>query len=204
METDPRGQLGGLETTEDVRKHLAAESSSFKCPTCGKTNSEIIKECEERAQEAAGSSQEEVEIPKELNMGWKDEMEAKKQNAAAGGNGDESEAAELAEGFVQTVPPTVDNVVASSSSEIHRAPAPVPAGVSGAGSGDGLPTPTRTVAAPVSAVRTTVQHQPVPAMAAVHQPRRAADDVVPLWVDRTIVVLVVLLIALVLKVVFSG
>lgn len=203
METDPRGQLGGLETTEDVRKHLAAESSSFKCPTCGKTNSEIIKECEERAQEAAGSSQAEVEIPKELNMGWKDEMEAKKQNAAAGGNSDESEAAELAEGFVQTVPATVDNVVTSSSPEIHRAPPPVPVGASGAGPGNGLPTPTRPARTPVPVLRTTVRRRPVPAMA-VHQPRRAADDVVPLWVDRTIVVLVVLLIALVLKVVFSG
>jgi ubiquitin-conjugating enzyme E2 J1 len=199
METDARGQLGGLDTTEDMRKRLAAESSSFKCPTCGKTNSEIIKECEERAQEAVGSSQEEVVIPKELNMGWKDEMEAKKQTAAAGGNSDESEAAELAEGFVQTVPPTIENVVTSPPSEIHRAPAGGP----GASSANVLPTPTRTVAAPVPAVRTTVHHQPVPAMA-VHQPRRAADDVVPLWVDRTIVVLVVLLIALVLKVVFSG
>ena len=202
METDPRGQLGGLETTEDVRKRLAAESSSFKCPTCGKTNSEIIKECEERAQEVASSSQQEVEIPKELNMGWKDELEAKKQ-AAAVTNGDEGEIAELAEGFVQTVPAPVENAVASTSSDIYRAPLAAPVAASSSSPETGLPTTTQAAAAPVPAVATTVRPPPVPAVT-VHQPRRATDDGVPLWVDRTIVVLVVLLIALVLKVIFSG
>ncbi|KAJ4309625.1 hypothetical protein N0V84_011408, partial [Fusarium piperis] len=103
METDARGQLGGLETTDAVRQRLAAESSSFKCAACGKTNGEIIKECEERAGEASSSAQE-VEVPKELNMGWRDEMEAKKKSE---NKADDAEAAELAEGFVQTAP--IDN-----------------------------------------------------------------------------------------------
>ncbi|KAF4963512.1 hypothetical protein FZEAL_10929, partial [Fusarium zealandicum] len=119
METDARGQLGGLETTDSVRQRLASESSSFKCSSCGKTNGEIIKECEERAKEVASSS-EEVEVPKELNMGWRDEMEAKKQSEANEQASDEAETAALAEGFVQTAPDTAPGVVDGSA---PRAPA---------------------------------------------------------------------------------
>ncbi|KAJ4251786.1 hypothetical protein NW757_006618 [Fusarium falciforme] len=189
METDARGQLGGLETTDAVRQRLAAESSSFKCAACGKTNGEIIKECEERASEASSSAQE-VEVPKELNMGWRDEMEAKKktENTADEAN-DDAEAAELAEGFVQTAPiAAVDN----STPEINN------------------PTPTRTTApnpAPVPAGPAPNAAAPIPRGAAPgtqrQQIRRASDDGVPVWLDRTIVVLVVLLVALVLKILFA-
>lgn len=188
METDARGQLGGLETTDAVRQRLAAESSSFKCAACGKTNGEIIKECEERASEASSSAQE-VEVPKELNMGWRDEMEAKKktENKADEAN-DDAEAAELAEGFVQTAPIAVDN----STPEINN------------------PTPTRTTApnpAPVPAGPAPNAAAPIPRAVAPgtqrQQIRRASDDGVPVWLDRTIVVLVVLLVALVLKILFA-
>lgn len=209
METDPRGQLGGLETTDAVRKSLAAESTSFKCPTCGRTNGEIIKECEERAEGAAGSSKE-VEIPKELNMGWKDEMEAKKAEAAAQTNEDDAENAQLAEGFVQTAPSAVDTTLPSTSSEAPRGPSPAAASSTMPNLNPEIP---RVAAAPISAVASTVHHRPPPAMAVqpqpqpqlqFQQPRRATDDGVPLWIDRTIVVLVVLLGALVLKILFTG
>ncbi|KAK7403950.1 hypothetical protein QQX98_010281 [Neonectria punicea] len=187
METDARGQLGGLETTDAVRQRLAAESSSFKCAACGKTNGEIIKECEERAKEAASTAQE-IEVPKELNMGWRDEMEAKKTQENPEPTGDETEAAELAEGFVQTAPdpttadpyPATPAVPASQS--IPRPPSEIR-----------NPAPTRTTPLPAVAVAPA---QPRPA-------RRASDDGVPLWLDRLIVVMVVLLVALVLKILFA-
>ncbi|KAM0435059.1 hypothetical protein ACHAPT_003148 [Fusarium lateritium] len=195
METDARGQLGGLETTDAVRQRLAAESSSFKCAACGKTNGEIIKECEERASEASSSAQE-VEVPKELNMGWRDEMEAKKQSQnKADEASDEAETAELAEGFVQTAPiAAVDNPIPPLSAATNN------------------PTPTRTTApnpAPVPAglaPNAAPAPLPIPAAPPAIQPRqarRASDDGVPVWLDRTIVVLVVLLVALVLKILFA-
>ncbi|KAF9770049.1 hypothetical protein IL306_012458 [Fusarium sp. DS 682] len=185
METDARGQLGGLETTDAVRQRLANESPAFKCATCGKTNGEIIKECEERAKEASSSAQE-VEIPKELNMGWRDEMGAKKENEnKPEETNDDAETAQLAEGFVQTAP---DSVTAANDTSAPQPPA-----------GNRNPTPTRTVPLPVPATQGLVQ----PPAAQAQQARRATDDGVPLWLDRTIVVLVVLLVALVLKIIFA-
>jgi ubiquitin-conjugating enzyme E2 J1 len=185
METDARGQLGGLETTDAVRQRLANESSTFKCSSCGKTNSEIIQECEERAKDASSSAQE-VEVPKELNMGWRDEMGAKKEgeNKTEQTN-DDAETAQLAEGFVQTAPdagPADNNTLAAQPQ-----------------SDNWNPTPTRTTPLPAPAAQAPVQAPVVQA----RQARRASDDGVPLWLDRAIVVLVVLLVALVLKIIFA-
>ncbi|KAM0204320.1 hypothetical protein ACHAPA_007756 [Fusarium lateritium] len=188
METDARGQLGGLETTDAVRQRLANESSTFKCSSCGKTNAEIIKECEERAKEASTSA-EEVEVPKELNMGWRDEMGAKKEgeNKPEQTN-DDAETAQLAEGFVQTAPD-----VGIDDGSTRAPPPPVE---------NRNPTPTRTVPLPVPA-QAPVRARMAPPVAQAQQARRASDDGVPLWLDRSIVVLVVLLVALVLKIIFA-
>lgn len=187
METDARGQLGGLETTDVVRQRLANESSTFKCSSCGKTNGEIIQECEERAKGASSSAQE-VEVPKELNMGWRDEMGTKKEGESkTEETNDDAETAQLAEGFVQTAPD------AGPDPADHDPPAPQPQ------FDNRNPTPTRTIPLPVQApvaAPMVVQAQPHPA-------RRASDDGVPLWLDRAIVVLVVLLVALVLKIIFA-
>ena len=76
METDAKGQLGGLDTTDQIRKHLAAESLSYLCPACGKTNADIIKDCHEQSESNGilSSGAPEIEVPSELKMGWKDEM----------------------------------------------------------------------------------------------------------------------------------
>jgi ubiquitin-conjugating enzyme E2 J1 len=76
METDPRGQLGGLDTTDGLRKRMAAESPAFRCLACNKTNREIINECEAAVAETAleERAKTDVAIPPELKMAWKDEM----------------------------------------------------------------------------------------------------------------------------------
>ena len=35
MDTDVKGQLGGIECSASVRKDLAGKSGAFKCLTCG-------------------------------------------------------------------------------------------------------------------------------------------------------------------------
>lgn len=189
METDPRGQLGGLDTTDAVRRGLAAESGVFRCGACGKTNAEIMQLCEEAA--AAASEEEkrraaQVEVPAELKMGWRDEMQKKADDAAPGAD---PESAQLAEGFVQTVP------VSSSGSEV--APLPVPALPA-----QGVPQPTRTVPLPSPRdVGSPVPQPPVAFPAAVPQAQayRQSDDAVPLWIDRTIVIICIVLAAMLLK-----
>jgi ubiquitin-conjugating enzyme E2 J1 len=185
METDPKGQLGGLETNDAVRRRLAVESHSFRCSTCGKTNLEIIQDCERDSKTASSSGDPatvEVEIPSELKMAWKDEMaqdpsRVKASNSARGEpvvstSSDNDESAVLAEGFVQTTTGQLQS------------------GVTLANSND------LTSDAGTRAIQTLTQPPP-PETRHVYIP---VDDGVPLWVDRTIVVLVILLISMVLKV----
>ncbi|GJC93860.1 ubiquitin-conjugating enzyme [Colletotrichum higginsianum] len=191
METDPRGQLGGLETSDAVRKRHATASHAFKCPTCAKTNFEIIQECEEAAKANADpNSTAEVEIPSELKLGYKDEMskavegpegaQTATTTAAAAVERPEvptprtgavdTESAELAEGFI----PFGDDIVSSCSPR----------------TGSSRPYKDSLVA-PGPNVSVRQQAPPV---------ARAYDEGVPLWIDRAIVVLVVLLLAMILKV----
>lgn len=175
METDVLGQLGGLETTEAVRRRLAQESVSFKCAVCAKTNADIIAECEDRCKQTTSVCQD-ISVPAELNMGWRDELEAAKKDQPSlahssdvspePGRDDGSSEAELAEGFVQT-----------TSGAAPDDPAAHPT----------FPTP-------------TVGTQQIPSTA---NRIRTGNDGVPLWIDRLIVALVILLAAMVLKVLFG-
>lgn len=197
METDARGQLGGLDTSDAVRRRLAAESRAWRCAACARSNEEIVRECEERcreSEEASGSgANKEVEVPAELKMGFRDEMEKKKKeedaakNGGDGGGGDnddDSESAQLAEGFVQTVPERQTPPV--------PAPVAVPPPALSARPAQGVPAPTGTLAPPRTDPAGQVDTAGV---------RRVDPDAgVPPWIDYTIMSLVVLLVAMILKV----
>lgn len=203
METDPKGQLGGLDTSEAVRKQLATQSRAWKCTGCGgRPNEEIIRECEEAAKaaeaEAEGEGEsssrkaQEVEVPAELKLGFRDEMEknaaAAAATAALNNNNDnnnntgaaaapmDAESAELAEGFVQTVP-----------REDLSAGAARP--------GQTVPQPTRTVPLPAPA-----QQAP---LAQMQRRQTGGAGGVPRWIDRVIAALVVCLVGMILKVLLA-
>jgi ubiquitin-conjugating enzyme E2 J1 len=165
-----------METTEAVRRRLAQESVSFKCAVCAKSNADIIAECEDRCKETTSLSQE-ISVPAELNMGWRDELEAAKNDQSSSTRPSESSSevaqgdglpitepseAELAEGFVQTTPNAADGF------STHP-PAPI------------LGMRNRE---PPSTARHT----------------GTGAEAVPLWIDRVIVALVILLVAILLKV----
>ncbi|KAK0728020.1 ubiquitin-conjugating enzyme [Lasiosphaeria miniovina] len=208
METDPRGQLGGLETTDAVRRRLATASREWRCSSAcsaGRTNAEIMRDCETVAREHQGGEKVEVqvEIPPELKLAWRDEMG---ENASAGasatetlrgtaatvttttetrryddgnnddGDDDDDESAELAEGFVQT----------TSQPLAPPPPVPVPAP---AISWQPQPQPqlTRTIPLP-------------PQQQAYVPPRRVSNGDVPVWIDRLIVIVGVVLAAMIIRV----
>lgn len=196
METDARGQLGGLDTSDAVRRKLAVESKNWRCAACARTNAEIIAETEERCREldgaegsSSGSKRKEVEVPAELKLGFRDEMDkARAQQQAGGVEGEgakeDAESAELAEGFVQTAP----------EREVPpAAPVPAPArpaqGVPAATGRIPLPDPVGQ-AAPTATTTTQIQS------------RRPIDPNagVPVWVDYAIISLVVILIAMLMKI----
>ncbi|OAA66228.1 ubiquitin-conjugating enzyme E2 6 [Cordyceps fumosorosea ARSEF 2679] len=179
METEARGQLGGLETTDDVRQQLAKESGAWTCTTCAKSNAEIIKDCEERCQDADAAASD-VPVPQELKMVWKDEMKPEGLEAEHKVAANAAEDSELAEGFVQTSP--LPPVPAS-----QRPDAP-------------LPQPYQRPIREATQNSAPAQQPGLYPSAAQHQ---TTEEAVPLWIDRAIVVLVVLLVALLIKVLFG-
>jgi ubiquitin-conjugating enzyme E2 J1 len=82
METDAKGQLGGLDMGEQGRRKLAETSAAWKCKDCGRSNGEILEECAKAAAELGGETQEEV-VPEGLVIGTKNDMEKAKAEREA-------------------------------------------------------------------------------------------------------------------------
>lgn len=171
METDAHGQLGGYDTTEAVRQRLAGESPSYRCPSCGRTNGEIMKECEERAKEADTDGQE-VDIPEELSMGFKDQMASEKKS-------DNSSA---------EIPPRNQVPTSQAVSAINNASSSTP------------PNQAQPAVQPIATPQWQTREPSPRALNTITDPQFG----VPIWIDRLIVGLVVLLAALVLKVLFGA
>ncbi|KAK0735641.1 ubiquitin-conjugating enzyme/RWD-like protein [Apiosordaria backusii] len=182
METDVKGQLGGLEASPEVRRRLAGESRSWVMGEHGRVCGEMGV-----VEEGEGGGKEKV--PGELRMGWRDEMggggggggdkEKGKEREGKGEEEEESdgeETARLAEGFVQTVPLQTE----SRTQTAARGPEPVAVSV-------GQPPQQQ-------------QQRPQPQLQQVQRRRTTSQDEVPVWLDRLIVAVAVLLIAAVAKV----
>ncbi|KAF2863201.1 UBC-like protein [Piedraia hortae CBS 480.64] len=74
MDTNASGQLGGLEAAESVRRRMASQSGEWKCPTCGKTNNEIMHGQEEAIKNSGDGEQEKGFAPPELTMTYKETL----------------------------------------------------------------------------------------------------------------------------------
>lgn len=182
METEAGGQLGGLDTTDEARRRFATESGSWRCPTCQLPNAEIIKDCEEKSQHSV-SNESEISIPQELQLAWKDQLSA--DSPAANESSKASDGVELAEGFVQTVPAHET----SSTQQPNPQNAPREPITSN---------PQRNEPRP--GTQQPLQRQHLGSSQSARPTGQEDEEGTPLWIDRAIVVLVVLLAALLIKV----
>jgi len=176
METDPKGQLGGMECSKEERERFAKQSTSWKCGICGRDNREIMQEAEEAASvsDQKNGSPKVEEIPKELSLAWKDELKMEKKS--------EESDAELAEGFVPTAPIIPDQSAATIVPTIYSPARPGP-----------------TVPQPTGRSTTSSTSIQVPSIARTQEVHRS-NDVTLVWVDRMIAAVIVCLVALILKV----
>jgi ubiquitin-conjugating enzyme E2 J1 len=84
MDTDAKGQLGGMDATDEVRRRLAGQSVASKCPTCGKSNAEIMKDHDASLRELGTERVEKnVEVPEQLKLSYKKESTAPADQANA-------------------------------------------------------------------------------------------------------------------------
>ncbi|KAI1305663.1 ubiquitin-conjugating enzyme/RWD-like protein [Xylaria venustula] len=183
METGASGQIGGLDTSDAVRTRLATSSRSWRCAVCARTNEEIIAECEEQCRQSGESAERtEVEVPAELRMGFRDEMQKANRAGADEADKEDVESAELAEGFVQTAPERIQDAHVAAAAAPPARPA------------QGVPTPTPTTRIPLPDPMGPVAYR-------AQQPIRLdPNGGVPPWLDYAIMALVMMLVAIILKI----
>ncbi|KAH8672857.1 ubiquitin-conjugating enzyme/RWD-like protein [Tricladium varicosporioides] len=194
METDAKGQLGGLETSGRERERIAEGTGSWKCGICGRSNVEILEETANAAKEkeAEGEKVEEVVVPGELRMGFKDEM-GKEAEGSTKAEGKSTSGASL-----ENTPTMPTAPVAGSSTNSNPYPPAKPA--------QSVPQPTASSSSSQPRPQTEIRQrtQPPPSMTLAGRQAQIAqqrsNDGVPMWIDRAIAGVVVLLAAMVLKV----
>jgi ubiquitin-conjugating enzyme E2 J1 len=171
MDTDAKGQLGGIECSKEAREKMAKESAAWKCSACAKSNADVMKEREELVQEIEDKEgkRKEEEIPEELRLAYRDELGSKGEPSGDAEQGKPK----AAEAPSQNAPPAPATNAAPAVSTTNAAPRPA---------ATNTPRPTRTTRA------TTVQ-----------QPAQRSPDRQGVMVDTLIYGIVAALLFMVLK-----
>jgi len=138
MDTDAKGQLGGMEAGKEVRERMAREGGNWRCGVCGKTNTEILKEREDLVGEE-GKREEEV-VPDELRLAYRDEL-GKAEKLPDPAKGDS------ADGPTKSSSTSAAPAVDATTSTPLITPAPAPQ-------------PTRTIPAPQPVVQQILRQSP--------------------------------------------
>ncbi|KAI9816905.1 MAG: hypothetical protein M1827_001550 [Pycnora praestabilis] len=191
MDSEARGQLGGLDCDEGFRRKMAEESRAWRCAGCGRSNDDIIAECENAAKEVEvkdGEMRKMDEVPEELRLAYRDEM------GKAGRSGSEGKTQESS---ALTALAVQDPATASFSDTIETSrviPASPPIPVVTTPIPPVIPSPAAqapTQPAQAAPQPTSTQHAPAiirtraPAPAPPLLPP-AAEEAVPGWVDKAI------------------
>ena len=135
MDTDAKGQLGGMDAGEAVRRKLARESREWRCVGCGRGNSEVMREMEEAAGGEEGRKEEVV--PEQLRLAFREDLGKGKGEEKGEGDG---------AGVVESAG------VAAGVDAAAAVPAPVV---------PQAPVPTATTTIPVPAVQVQQRRAPV-------------------------------------------
>jgi ubiquitin-conjugating enzyme E2 J1 len=145
MDTDAKGQLGGIECSKEAREKMAKESHVWKCAACAKSNAEIMLEREDivREIEQKEGKRKEEAIPEELKLAYRDEL-------GEGSQETQKDKGKLAETSPQDPLPASANTSAPPASAIQSNVASGPVVIP--------PPPARTTRAPV--VQPSAQHSP--------------------------------------------
>ncbi|KAJ4987679.1 ubiquitin-conjugating enzyme [Stagonosporopsis vannaccii] len=173
MDTDAKGQLGGIECSKDAREKMARDSGKWTCAGCAKSNAAIMKEREEavREMEETEGKRKEEEVPEELRLAYRDEL----------GQKDGTEAEKVDKGKGKAAESEVQHdAVKQRTSPVTPSPA-VPVAVSPSSVAP-TPRPTRTVPGPP--LRQMVQQSPDRSLA---------------WIDTCIWGVVAMLLFMVIK-----
>ncbi|KAL1895182.1 hypothetical protein Sste5346_005327 [Sporothrix stenoceras] len=211
METDPKGQVGGVDASDAVRRRLAGESGAFVCTGCGgRTNAAILEESAAEEKAAGKQSKEEEAVPAELKLVFRDELPTPQTAAAAGSSNNASLAPATTPATTTTTPleGQLPSPPPPAAAPAHAVPVPTPTIPLQAQ--PPAPAPPLTIAAGrAAATGNALTGQAPPTPRRQVQPRQQirarphSDEAVPVWVDRAIVVLSVVLGAMLLRLILG-
>lgn len=173
MDTDAKGQLGGIECSKDAREKMARDSGKWACAGCGKSNADIMKEREEAVKELeeTDGKRKEEEVPEELRLAYRDEL----------GKNESVEAEKVDKGKGKAAEPEVQH----DAMKQHTSPAtPVAAAPVAAPPSSLAPPPRPTPTVPVPPLQQIVQQSPDRSLA---------------WIDTCIYGVVAMLLFMVMK-----
>jgi ubiquitin-conjugating enzyme E2 J1 len=119
MDTNAKGQLGGMDATDEVRRRFAGQSAASRCPTCSKSNGEIMKDHDTSIQ-ALGEERVDaaIDVPQQLRLSYKGETSGTTDQAAqASSSKDEPLGQGATQEDIRREPPPVSAVI---SPEIYQ------------------------------------------------------------------------------------
>ncbi|KAF2822003.1 UBC-like protein, partial [Ophiobolus disseminans] len=135
MDTDAKGQIGGIECSKEARQRMAQESNAWKCSACAKSNADIMKERQELVDEieAKEGKRKDEEVPEELRLAYREDLSNKESESAQVDKG-KGKAIDTAQQTAASIPAT-----ALPAPRIRPPTASAPA-----------PRPTRTIQTPLA------------------------------------------------------
>ncbi|RKF65660.1 Ubiquitin-conjugating enzyme E2 J1 [Golovinomyces cichoracearum] len=182
METDPKGQLGGMECTNIERENFARESIGWTCNVCKKKNKDILWESQDthRGTSLGTDTRKSQEVSTTISKTYQSELVLKDE--------ENKKAVEISETkTIGTDEKTKD--VLTDSPLISTRPLTYPE--SSRNSSTMSQTPNRFPSINLNS-RMNQAHQEIPV--------RPMNEEPPLWIDRVILTIVICLVAMVMKV----
>ncbi|MCJ1391606.1 hypothetical protein MMC18_004470 [Xylographa bjoerkii] len=227
MAGEAKGQVGGLDMSENGRLRLAKESRGWKCAGgCGgRTNEEVLKESEEewKLMDESGQARKEEKIPEELRLEYRDDLERGPPTpmGASGSSGSEGGASTGTAAAAKS--PLVAGPVANLLARSKPPPSPLRATASSSSSASfssplatsstsslapaaasNLRPAAATAQTPAPSTPSIIPPTPTPTIATLVTPRahRASttqEAAIPPWLDKAIFGLIVTLAVMVIK-----
>jgi ubiquitin-conjugating enzyme E2 J1 len=216
MDGDAKGQLGGLDATDEVRRMWAAKSRSWRCEACsaGKTNEQILKEWREVCLQKGIAVDEEGRefVPEELKMHYRKEAEKSSTSSPPPSQVDKPVAQEdgardepsmsTSSGLMTETKASIRDPPSTSEARHNTAPAIPSSPSSSSFSSPHNPSTEASSTAPVVSTRptttTTTTTTTVNSTTSQHATTSSPSSDGP-WLDRAIIVVLVALIFMILR-----
>jgi len=204
MDGGAKGQIGGLDATDDVRRMWAEKSRSWRCEVCTgrKSNEAVLTEWREMCRQKGISVDEEGKevVPDQLRLHYKKSQpadgEAEPTTTSQTASSQTSVSGTSAQVPSNAIPATQVTIGSESHTEV-RAQNRESTAANATDLPSAEPSSSTTSSGPDPSSSSTIPQRPIPTPTLANQPRRASFH--GPWLDRAIIGVVIALVLMVLR-----